>query len=386
MAAAASSQLLWYSTRTTGIVALVLLTASVVIGVLTTLRYGNEQWPRFAIQSVHRKVSLLAVVFLGLHVVTTVSDSFAPIGWLSVVVPFTSAYRRLWLGLGTAALDLLAAVTISSLLRQRINPRTWRALHWLAYASWPLAVVHSLGTGTDPRLRWVLLLVAACVVSVLGVLTWRLATGWPAHAGARVAAGATSVVAVIALVGWTATGPLRPGWAARAGTPKALLAGSRSPLAGSHPSGTGGSAAPPTTTTTPSRAGGLPAPPFQAPLTGTISQQSQRDGSLKVTIAARTSGNLAAAVQIVIIGTSDGQGGVIMQQSQATFGPSSAPSEYQGHIVRLEGTRIELSMTDAAGSPLVLRVDVNITGSQVSGQLASISASSLATGGGDDGN
>ena len=90
------------------------------------------------------------MVFVGLHVVTTVSDAFAPIGWLSVVVPFTSPYRRLWLGLGTISVDVLLAVTISSLLRQRINPRTWRALHWLAYASWPLAVVHGLGTGTDP--------------------------------------------------------------------------------------------------------------------------------------------------------------------------------------------------------------------------------------------
>ena len=384
MTAAASSQLLWYSTRTTGIVALVLLTASVVVGVLTTLRYGTEQWPRFAIQSVHRKVSLLAVVFLGLHVVTTVTDSFAPIGWLSVVVPFTSAYRRLWLGLGTAALDLLAAVTISSLMRQRINPRTWRALHWLAYASWPLAVVHALGTGTDPRLRWVLLLVAACVVSVLGVLTWRLATGWPAHAGARVAAGATSVVAVIALVGWTATGPLRPGWAARAGTPKALLAGSKSPL-GSHTPATGSVASTTAPTTVPP-SGGLPAQPFQSPLSGTISQQSRPDSTLQVTIAAQTSASLAAALRIVIIGVSDGQGGVIMQQSEGTFGPSNMPDEYQGHIVRLEGTRIELSMRNGAGSALGLRVDVNITGSQVTGQLASISTSNLATRGGNDGN
>ena len=227
VAVVTTSQWLWYTTRATGIVALVLLTASVVLGVLTSVRFETRSWPRFTFQDMHRRVSLLAVVFVALHVITTVSDAFAPIGWVSVVIPFTSPYRRLWLGLGTISVDLLLAVTISSLLRQRINPRSWRALHWLAYASWPLAVVHGLGTGTDPHLGWVIILVVACVAAVLIAITWRLVAGWPAHAGARVTAGAASVVAVIALAAWTALGPLRPGWAVRAGTPAALLAGSK---------------------------------------------------------------------------------------------------------------------------------------------------------------
>ena len=226
MTAATSSQLLWYTTRATGIVALVLLSASMVLGLLTTLRVRTRTWPRFTLQDLHRRVSLLAVVFVALHVITTVSDSFAPIGWMSVVVPFTSPYRRLWLGLGTVSVDFLLAVTVSSLLRHRINPRTWRALHWFAYASWPLAVVHGLGTGTDPHLGWVMVLVVGCVIAVLGARRVALAVG---VAGASPGAGGgavfTSIVAVIALVAWTANGPLRPGWAARAGTPRALLIG-----------------------------------------------------------------------------------------------------------------------------------------------------------------
>ncbi|HEY5025346.1 MAG TPA: ferric reductase-like transmembrane domain-containing protein [Acidimicrobiales bacterium] len=361
-----SSQWLWYTTRGTGIVALVLLSASVVLGVLTSVRLGTRMWPRFTIQDLHRRVSLLAMVFVGLHVVTTVSDAFAPIGWLSVVVPFTSPYRRLWLGLGTVAVDLLLAVTISSLLRQRINPRTWRALHWLAYASWPLAVVHGLGTGTDPHLGWAMVVVVGCVAAVLGALAWRLASGWPAHAGTRLVVGTTSVVAVMALAAWTATGPLRPGWAARAGTPAALLGSSKTNGAAppaAVPSAPSSAASPPTT---------LPAPPYRAALSGTVSERSLSGGSARLEIKAETSGSLVAEVDIVIIGTPAASGGLALQQSQASFGPPGAPTQYQGHIVGLDGSRMVLSLADQAGSPLDLRVDVTQSGTQVGGELTSI--------------
>ena len=225
MIATSTSQLLWYTTRATGIVALVLLTACVVLGVLTSVRYGTRSWPRFAFQDLHRRFSLLAVVFVALHVITTVSDAFAPIGWVSVVIPFVSPYRRLWLGLGTVSVDVLLAVTISSMLRQRINPRTWRALHWLGYASWPLAVVHGLGTGTDPHLGWVMVLVVGCVAVVLCAVGWRLVAGWPARSGGpgdrwRDECGGSDRSCRVD----RRPVPLRPGWAARAGTPPALLA------------------------------------------------------------------------------------------------------------------------------------------------------------------
>ena len=380
MTAVTSSQWLWYSTRATGLVALVLLTASVVIGVLTSVRFGTGNWPRFTFQDLHRRVSLLAVVFVGLHVVTTVSDSFAPIGWLAVVVPFTSPYRRLWLSFGTISVDLLLAVTISSLLRQRINPRTWRALHWLAYASWPLAVVHGLGTGTDPHLGWVIVLVVGCVAAVLGALAWRLASGWPAGAAVRVTAGATSVVAVIALAAWTDTGPLRSGWALRAGTPPALLAGSKraagTPPASSSSTTTSGasSALPPTS---------LPAPPYRAALHGAVSQQSLSSTSVQVEIKAQTSGSVVALVDIVIVGTPDGSGGVMMSQGQASFGPPGSPTMYQGQIVGLQGSRIQLSLADHAGRRLDLQVDVALAGSQVSGELTSVSSVGSGGGSGD---
>ncbi len=372
MTAVTSSQWLWYTTRATGIVALVLLSASVVLGILTSVRLGTRTWPRFTIQDLHRRVSLLAMVFVGLHVVTTVSDAFAPIGWLSVVVPFASPYRRLWLGLGTVAIDLLLAVTISSLLRQKLNPRTWRALHWLAYASWPLAVVHGLGTGTDPHLEWVLVVVVGCVVSVLAALLWRLVADRPTHTTTSLAVGATSVVAVVVLAAWTVTGPLRPGWAARAGTPAALLGSSK------HDATSPTTAAPSASssaTSTPSSPTTLPAPPYHLTLSGTISQRSLSSNSARLEIKAATSGSLVADIDIVMIGAPAASGGLDLQQSQASFGPPGAPSQYQGQIVGLNGSRIVLKLADHAGTQLDLSADIAESGSQVHGELTSISGS-----------
>jgi len=381
VAVVTTSQWLWYTTRATGIVALVLLTTSVVLGVLTSVRFETTSWPRFTFQDLHRRVSLLAVVFVALHVITTVSDAFAPIGWVSVVIPFTSPYRRLWLGLGTISVDILLAVTISSLLRQRIKPRSWRALHWLAYASWPLAVVHGLGTGTDPHLGWVIVFVVVCVAAVLVAITWRLVAGWPAHAGARVTAASASVVAVVALAAWTALGPLRPGWAVRAGTPAALLAGSKK-AAGAQPVSSSTTPAPSGSARSPATS--LPAPPYSASFQGTVTQQSLSSTSVRLEIKAQTSGALVALVDIAIVGTPDGSGGVTMQESRASFGPTGAPTQYQGEIVGLEGSRMLLSLANQAGSLLHLRVDVTQSGSQVSGELRSISEIGAERGFGDD--
>ena len=141
----------WYLARGTGAVALVLLTASVVIGILGSVRFAAERWPRFAIDAVHRDVSLLVLAVLVIHIITSVLDGFAPITLLDGVIPFNSPYRPLWLGLGTLSFDLLVAIAVTSVIRRRLGYRAWRAVHWLAYASWPVAVLHGLGTGSDTK-------------------------------------------------------------------------------------------------------------------------------------------------------------------------------------------------------------------------------------------
>jgi predicted ferric reductase len=157
---------LWYVNRATGVVCLVLFTAVVLLGVAVHLRTRFPGLPRFGTVALHRGVSLVAMVFLGAHIASAVADSYVSISLTDVLVPFVGSYDPLWLGLGTVAFDLLLAVVVTSLLRARLGHRVWRAVHWLAYASWPRAVVHGLGIGTDLASGWMLWLTAGCVAAV----------------------------------------------------------------------------------------------------------------------------------------------------------------------------------------------------------------------------
>jgi sulfoxide reductase heme-binding subunit YedZ len=148
----------------------VLLTLTFAFGLAATKRaLASPSWPRFATQELHRNLSLLAVVFLIVHIVTTLSDSFVHVGWWSWIVPGAAHYRPFWVSLGTIAFDLVVVLVITSLLRHRMSARTWRAIHYSAYAAWPFAFLHFLKTGTDAANgRWGLYVAIACLVT-LGV-------------------------------------------------------------------------------------------------------------------------------------------------------------------------------------------------------------------------
>jgi DMSO/TMAO reductase YedYZ heme-binding membrane subunit len=169
-----STQDLWFASRGTGLVALLLFTGSVVLGALNGGRFGSVRWPRFVIASVHRSVSLVALAFLVVHIATAIIDPYAGIGWLAVIIPGATAYRTFWLALGAISFDLMLAITITSLLRPRINLRLWKGVHWASYACWPVAVIHGLGASPDDtRIGWVLALDAGCVLAVLIAVGWR---------------------------------------------------------------------------------------------------------------------------------------------------------------------------------------------------------------------
>ena len=171
---ATTSTALWYASRSTGIIALVLLTAVIVLGIAISQKRSLPGLPRFATTSLHRSLSLLSVAFVAVHVITAIADPFVTIRIAAAIIPFTSAYETLWLGLGAVSLDLILALIATSLLRARIGRRTWRGVHWLSYAAWPVALAHSIGSSTDLQHGYLLWLGIGCAAAVLAAASWRL--------------------------------------------------------------------------------------------------------------------------------------------------------------------------------------------------------------------
>jgi len=166
---------LWYASRATGIVALLLLTAVLVLGILVNRQGRLPGLPRFAVTSLHRNLSLLAVAFIAVHILTAVLDTYVSIPVSAGVIPFASSYERFWLGLGAISFDLMLAMIITSLLRGRLNRTLWRAVHLLAYVCWPVALAHSIGSSKDLQHGWLAGLGIACALVVASAVSWRLA-------------------------------------------------------------------------------------------------------------------------------------------------------------------------------------------------------------------
>ncbi len=334
----------WYLTRSTGWVSLLLLTATIVTGVIEANRWSTPSWPRFVVHGLHRYLSLLALAFLCLHILTAALDSFATISLLDAVVPFIGSYRPIWLGLGAVAFDLLVAVAITSLLRKRIGYRAWRIVHWIAYACWPIALVHALGTGSDVKSAWSLVLTAFCVLAVIAVIGVRAVRGWPQHAWLRGGSLALTALAPIALVVWLPGGPLGRGWARRAGTPATLLASSAHPAPASPASA--------------ARARSEPfGKRFTASLTGTIEQAPEpARGQVAVHIATSFAGAFAGRLEIELDGPALQGGGVALRHSSVTLGSPPTPVTYRGSITALDGGRLLADVSDGEGHHLLLQV------------------------------
>jgi sulfoxide reductase heme-binding subunit YedZ len=342
LASPASGSAMWYLNRGTGMVLLVLFTIVVVLGILTRRGARPGGTPVFVMATLHRNASLLATALLAVHVTTAVLDSYAPIRVVDALIPFVSQYRPLWLGLGALALDLLIALVVTSLLRVQIGVRRWRAVHWLAYLAWPVAVLHGLGTGTDTPSSWALLITATCVLAVVVSVAVRARMVSERLPHLSSLATGTAIFAPVALGAWLVVGPLAPGWAARSGTPARALTGSDSPA---------GAAAP-----APS-----PTPAGSATWSGQVSQQDNGNGKVDVQLAGPLSGGPGGQLQIRLIGTPAAGGGVGLSSGTATL-TSAGGTVWSGAVTSLDGDRIRavLSAAGTARPTVSLRVVVQV--------------------------
>ena len=211
----------WFFARAAGFVSLVLLTVSVCLGILLTLRLRSPNWPLFLSDQLHGFTALLFFVFLLLHIVTVLLDPFTKFGLVDVVVPFASNYRRAWLGLGVVAFELAIALGLSVHLRRFIGYRAWRVLHYATYAILPLTLVHGLATGTDSRTPWGLGIYAACTTALVTVTLMRLVGS---RAPVRGPFAAALALGLLVFASWAVSGPLHSGWAVAAGTPRLVAA------------------------------------------------------------------------------------------------------------------------------------------------------------------
>lgn len=179
------NEALWALGRGTGVVALALFTVSVLLGVLTRSGRPLLGVPRFSVTLVHRNVSILATAFIAIHLLSLLGDSYAQLRIVDFVLPFLGSYKTVWLGFGTVAVDLLIAVMATGLLRRYVGLRVFRAVHWLTYLMWPVALVHSIGNGTDAGKPWFITFAVVCSAAVALAVGWRLTAGFVEYRDVR---------------------------------------------------------------------------------------------------------------------------------------------------------------------------------------------------------
>jgi methionine sulfoxide reductase heme-binding subunit len=340
------STLLWYATRATGIVSLVLLTGTVMLGIISPARASSARWPRLVTAGLHRNVALTALALVAVHIVTTILDPFVSINLAAAFIPGTSAYRPLWLSLGAVAFDLMLAVIVTSLLRDQLSHRTWQVVHLLVYACWPIALWHGLGTGTDTRLTWVLAINIACVAAIGWAIWWRLSLS--ENQLTRV--GGLAVLALVpVLTGvFVLAGPLQSGWARRAGTPVKLLGNQR------QASGSSGGAA---------------LRLSNAPFRGRLSVASGPGSNQRtISINGRTSAAPRISFVIVLRGTPSGSG-VSLTSGTVRIGRAKTASAYAGPVVQLAGNTLVADVSGQSGQRRAA-FTLTINGTAVTGTVS----------------
>ena len=316
---------IWDAARAGGLISYLLLTTAVALGLVLRNRWQSARWPRLVTNELHGYVSLLALIFIAVHVLAVAIDPFTHFGLAAVLVPLASSYRPVWMSLGIVALYLLLAVWISSRLRRRIGHRLWRQIHVLAFAVYAAATLHGLGTGSDTRTVWAAAIYGTSVALVGSLLAVRLLAPAGRDSVRRPLVAGAAAAALIAVAAWSLLGPFAAGWSSRAGG-KAVHSAVASPQ--------------PSTGTPAVR---VPTAVVQAPFTaryvGRLTVEPVNDsGRMTVRIDGKLSGVTRDHLEILIHGIPLEDGGVAMEQSRVRMGTTTPL--YQGEITSLDGTRL----------------------------------------------
>ena len=324
------SAVTWDTARAGGFAAYILLSLAVSVGLVLRNRWQTPKWPRLITNELHGYLSLLALVFIVVHVLAVLVDPFTHFGLAEVLVPLVSHYRPVWMGLGIVALYLLLAVWVSSRLRARIDFRTWRAIHVLAYGVYLAATVHGLGTGSDTRTVWAPMLYAFSVLLVAGLTARRLLVPTASGQTPRPVLAALAGAVVVSVAIWSLVGPLAAHWGARAGgRPGNRQAAAARLRVGRSPSST----VPAGAVTT----------PFGATFAGRVTVRPlDESGRETIRIDGALHGGTGDHLEIYLRGVPLENGGVAMEQSRVRMG--TATPLYQGEIVGLRGSDLVASM------------------------------------------
>jgi methionine sulfoxide reductase heme-binding subunit len=206
-----SSPIDWYAARAGGVVAYVLLSANVAIGLLMTGKKSMKRWPRFALEDVHRFGGILVGTFLVLHITAIAIDAYLPFSLTSLAIPLIASYRPIWTALGIVAAELLLALAYTNHYRNgRISYRFWRRAHFVNFVVWVAATMHGLGSGTDRSAAWLLVVYAVAVATVCVLTTWRVLRRWRPTDWLLLllAPGAAGLIG-LGIIGALANGPFR---------------------------------------------------------------------------------------------------------------------------------------------------------------------------------
>jgi hypothetical protein len=370
----------WDVARAGGFTAYILMMLSVAVGLALTMHWQSPKWPRLINSELHNFLALLGTVFISIHVLAVWIDPFTRFGWAEVFLPFVSHYRPLWMAFGIVALYLGIAVGISTWIRPLIGYKWWRKLHILTLFAWILVTIHSIGTGSDTRAWWGILIYGGSVLLIGSLLWMRLSK--PANAQSRAHPVLATMVLLIALFGtlWTMLGPLQPGWNAVANNGQ----GSGGPGTALAASGASGGSQ-----STPAPAGGQSsqyAPPFFAQLQGTLTQSGpDSNGNVSLVVNTTLSQGASGALQITLQGQPGGDDGSLnVTATRVVLGPNTQTALYSGPITRLNAEnewRISALLTGPNGGTLNVRIVLQINGQQVNGTIQGLTTNAAGGGG-----